>query len=159
MSHPASERGRIAAFLLLLAAAPVGCAGIQRPGPGPTARGPMPLPASAPSREAGRPAAVVDVRGCDPAGKAVVVVERDASGRPSRWRYFARRGHHGSRALTCEAADRNGDGKVDARYFYGAGGRLVLEQRDMDFDGEAEFVADYSQFPTRAPRARAHDVN
>jgi hypothetical protein len=118
----------------------------------------MPLPASPVARGGGRPI-VVDARGCDPAGKSIVVVERDAAGRPTRWRYFARRGHGASRLLTCEAADRNADGKIDTRYFYGAGGRLVLEQRDMDFDGQAEFVADYSQFPTRAPRARTHDVN
>jgi hypothetical protein len=73
-----------------------------------------------------------------------------------RWRYFAI--HHGRRAMTCEAADANGDGKIDARYFYGPSGRLVLEQRDLDFDGKAEVVADYSQFKPRRPTARGHRV-
>jgi hypothetical protein len=148
-----SWAGLIAALALIV----VGCAAQQRKPAAPAPRASMPLPATP---AGGRPA-VVDTHGCDPAGKAVVVVERDASGRPSRWRYFApaRRGHRAPRALTCEAADRNGDGKIDTRYFYGAGGRLVLEQRDMDFDGNAEFVADYSQFPTRAPRTRSHDLN
>ncbi|HEX4405896.1 MAG TPA: hypothetical protein VH560_13760 [Polyangia bacterium] len=101
----------------------------------------------------------VDTRACEPAGKSVVVVARDADGRPERWRYFETR--HGHRALTCEAADNNGDGKVDARYFYNHSGHLVLEQRDLDFDGNAEFVADYSQFKFAAhtPRARSRDGN
>ena len=95
-----------------------------------------------------------DFAACEPVGKAVVVVERDAEGRPVRWRYFATR--HGRRALTCEAADANGDGKIDARYFYDSSGRLVLEQRDLDFDGRAEVVADYSQFQPRRRLVRAH---
>ncbi|HTA19133.1 MAG TPA: hypothetical protein VK989_07555 [Polyangia bacterium] len=105
------------------------------------------------------PRAHVDTRACEPAGKSVVVVARDAEGRPERWRYFETR--HGRRALTCEAADSNGDGKVDARYFYNRSGRLVLEQRDLDFDGHAEVVADYSQFKFAAhtARPRAHDGN
>jgi hypothetical protein len=99
------------------------------------------------------PHAKVDTSACEPAGKVVVVVARDAAGRPDRWRYFAT--HHGRRLLTCEAADSNGDGRVDARYFYDASGRLVLEQRDLDFDGNAEIVADYSQFKPRRPVVRA----
>lgn len=105
------------------------------------------------------PRAHVDTSACEPAGKSVVVVARDADGRPERWRYFETR--HGRRTLTCEAADSNGDGKVDARYFYDRGGRLVLEQRDLDFDGHAEVVADYSQFQFAAhtTRARSRDGN
>jgi hypothetical protein len=106
-------------------------------------------------------ASTVDTRGCDPSGKSIVVIERDAQGRACRWRYFAlvRSGHRDVRVLTCEAADRNGDGKVDARYFYDAHEKLVLEQRDMDFDGRAEFVADYSRFPTQGSLVRARDVS
>jgi hypothetical protein len=99
------------------------------------------------------PHAKVDTSACDPAGKSVVVVGRDADGRPNRWRYFAM--HHGRRVLTCEAGDANGDGKIDARFFYAPSGRLVLEQRDLDFDGHAEIVADYSQFQPRRPIVRA----
>ena len=95
------------------------------------------------------PHAHVDTSACEPAGKTIVVVGRDADGRPNRWRYFAAR--HGHRWLACEAADANGDGKIDARYFYDPSGRLVLEQRDLDFDGHAEIVADYSQFNPRRP--------
>src|SRR5260221_12415 len=102
------------------------------------------------------PRAKVDTSACDPAGKVVVVVARGADGRPHRWRYFATR--HGRRLLTCEAADGNGDGRVDARFFYDASGRLVLEQRDLDFDGNAEIVADYSQFHPRRPVVRARDL-
>ncbi len=61
----------------------------------------------------------------------------------------------------CEAADRNGDGKVDARYFYDTREKLVYEQRDMDFDGRAEFVADDSRFPklpAKSSLVRARDV-
>jgi hypothetical protein len=154
MSYAGSKHGLAAAGLTLLLSTALGCVSLPHAAAGPAPRSQMALPAATPVR-----AAVVDTRGCDPAGKAVVIVERDATGRPSRWRYFApaRRGHHGPRALTCEAADRNGDGKVDTRYFYGAGGRLVLEQRDMDFDGQAEFVADYSQFPTRARHERTQN--
>lgn len=98
----------------------------------------------------------VDTSACEPAGKSIVVLERDADGRPTRWRYFAT--HHGRRLLTCEAADANGDGKVDARYYYDPSGRLVLEQRDLDFDGNAEIVADYSQFKPRRPVVHARHI-
>jgi hypothetical protein len=90
------------------------------------------------------PRAAVDTTACSPAGKSVVIAARDRSGKPSRWRYLTT--IHGRRSLACEAVDTNGDGKIDARYFYDKAGRLVLEQRDLDFDGRAEVVADYSQF-------------
>jgi hypothetical protein len=128
----------------------------------------MPMPAASPAHaEAATqpdwrdddvplaPHAHVDTSACEPARKSIVVVERDAAGRPARWRYFALR--RGRRVMTCEAADANGDGKVDARYFYDSSGRLVLEQRDLDFDGHAEVVADYSQFKPRRPVAHAHE--
>jgi hypothetical protein len=60
--------------------------------------------------------------------------------------------------MSCEAADANSDGKIDARYFYDPNGRLVLEQRDLDFDGRAEVVADYSIFKPHRPVVRAHSV-
>jgi hypothetical protein len=153
MPSPRSGRNLFAAALALTASALLGCSAAQRL-PVTARPAAMPLPATR------GPAAMVDPRGCDPAGKSIVVVERDGNGRPSRWRYFATsRRQHRARVLTCEAADRNSDGKIDTRYFYGAGGRLVLEQRDMDFDGQAEFVADYSQFPTRGQPVHGHDVN
>ncbi|MDB4982217.1 MAG: hypothetical protein JWM82_2969 [Myxococcales bacterium] len=135
---------------LALSFSAIACAGAQPPAPVTPAA--MALPELA--------ASTVDTRGCEPAGKRISVVERDAHGRPCRWRYFAlvRRGHHNDRVLTCEAADRNGDGKIDARYFYDAREKLVYEQRDMDFDGRAEFVADYSRFPTKGSLVRARDV-
>ena len=130
------------------------CGGPQGPAPA-TPATTMPLPTLA--------APTVDTRGCEPAGKSIVVIERDTHGHPCRWRYFAvvRRAHHNDhplRVLTCEAADRNGDGKIDARYFYDARAKLVFEQRDMDFDGRAEFVVDYSRFPTQGSLVRARDV-
>jgi hypothetical protein len=130
---------------------------------GPASEMAMPAPSSAARAEPLRPdrdddlplppRAHVNVAACEPAGKSVVVSERDAGGRPVRWRYFSTR--HGRRLLTCEAVDANGDGRVDARYFYGAGGRLVLEQRDLDFDGHAELEADYSQFQPQRRVAHA----
>jgi hypothetical protein len=102
------------------------------------------------------PRAHVDQSLCAPAHKVIVVVGRDDAGRPNRWRYFATR--HGRRFLSCEAADANGDGKIDARYFYDPSGRLVLEQRDLDFDGTPEVVADYSQFIPRRPVVRARSL-
>jgi hypothetical protein len=158
MSSHGNARRPFVAALALIAAAALGCGAPQRRA---AASRPavMPLPAPPTPRDSGR-AAVVDPRGCDPAGKSIVVVERDGGGRPVRWRYFApARRPRRARVLTCEAADRNGDGRIDTRYFYGAGGRLVLEQRDMDFDGQAEFVADYSQFPARGQVARPRDLN
>jgi hypothetical protein len=153
------------ALALALALAPmglgaVGCGGPQKKPPAAPVEMALPDPfrpvPPAPARSDWRddavppaPHAHVDTSACDPAGKAIVVVGRDADGRPNRWRYFATR--HGRRWLACEAADANGDGRIDARYFYDASGRLVLEQRDLDFDGQPEVVADYSQF---APRPR-----
>jgi hypothetical protein len=102
------------------------------------------------------PHAHVDPSLCEPAHKVVVVVGRDDTGRPNRWRYFATR--HGRRWLSCEAADANGDGKIDARYFYDPSGRLVMEQRDLDFDGTPEVVADYSQFKPRRPVVHARNL-
>ena len=148
-----------------LALTSVGC-GTSSPPPAASA-GEMPLPdrtvaaSSGPRADADwrddvplAPRAHVDTSACEPAGKSIVVVAREADGRPSRWRYFATR--HGRRTLTCEAADANGDGKIDARYFYDSSGRLVLEQRDLDFDGHAEVTADYSQFQPRRRLVRAH---
>jgi hypothetical protein len=90
----------------------------------------------------------LDRQGCDPSGKATVVTQKGADGQVNRWRFFAvvRRGAGTARVLKCEASDNNGDGYVDARYFYDDRGRLTLEQRDLDFDGRAEVVADYSHF-------------
>jgi hypothetical protein len=96
--------------------------------------------------------AKVDLTSCEPAGKAIAVVHRDSNGSPDRWRYYrptkqpTRRGHRTFQVLTCELADVNHDGKIDARFFYAADGLLILEQRDLDFDGRPEVVADYSQF-------------
>jgi hypothetical protein len=151
MNMSVKSTASVPVLTALALAAAAACGGSQPP----TAATPattMALPALA--------ASTVDTRGCEPAGKSVVVIERDSKGRPCRWRYFAlvRRGHHSERVLTCEAADRNGDGKIDARYFYDARGKLVLEQRDMDFDGRAEFVADYTRFPTHGSLVRARAV-
>jgi hypothetical protein len=150
MKSRGSRRAAVA-FVFFVVGPGLGCAAARRP------------PVEAPRDEASRaappsredrpvPAVVappvsVASTACEPRGKAVVVVARDAAGRPSRWRYFAPARHGQRGALTCEAADSNGDGKVDARYFYGRGGRLVREQRDLDFDGRDELVADYSHFP------------
>jgi hypothetical protein len=160
---------RSTVFLALAIGPGLGCAERQHPAAATPAEMPMPTPAatSAPLAHAPdvdddvplAPRAHVDMRACEPMGKQVVVVARDAEGRPERWRYFETR--HGRRTLTCEAADSNGDGKIDARYFYGHGGRLILEQRDLDFDGHAEVTADYSQFNlaahTTRTRARARN--
>jgi hypothetical protein len=143
-----SRRDVRGAVVCLLASVTLGCGtAASKPAAAP---GEMAMPEPTPA------AAHVDTRACEPAGKAITVVARDAEGRPTKWRYFAT--HHGRRVLTCEAADANGDGRIDARYFYDASGRLVLEQRDLDFDGHAEIVADYSQFKPRRPLARAHRV-
>ena len=102
------------------------------------------------------PHAHVDTSACEPAGKTVVAIGHDAAGRANRWRYFAT--SHGRRYISCEAADANGDGQIDARYFYEPSGRLVMEQRDLDFDGQAEIVADYSQFKPRRPVVHARNL-
>jgi hypothetical protein len=146
--------------LLLAALAPLGCAETQEKEPATPAEMALPVLAAAPAHEDDgeprAPARPLDTRGCEPRGKSITVVHRDQDGHADRWRYFqsVRRAHRTFHVLTCELADNNHDGKVDARYFYGARGRLVLEQRDLDFDGRAEFVADYSQFSSLSP-ARA----
>jgi hypothetical protein len=158
--------------LVLPALATPGCGTTQQKEAASPAVMPMPEPSQAPvARDDSRngnandwrdddvppaPHARVDTSACEPAGKSIVVVARDAEGRPNRWRYFATR--HGHRWLSCEAADANGDGQIDARYFYDPSGRLVLEQRDLDFDGHAEVVADYSQFKPRRPVVRARHL-
>jgi hypothetical protein len=168
MKSPALVRRAIRNAVATLAFAPLlACGGPQHKQAATPAEMPMPEAMRAPVAHApdvdddvpAAPRAHVDTRACEPAGKAVVVVGRDADGRPERWRYFETR--HGRRTLTCEAADSNGDGKIDARYFYNRSGRLVLEQRDLDFDGNAEVVADYSQFKFAAhtTRPRARDGN
>jgi hypothetical protein len=154
--------------LILPALAAPGCGASQRKEAAAPAVMPMPEPAHAPVAHDGSqndwrdddvppaPHARVDTSACEPAGKSIVVVGRDDQGRPNRWRYFATR--HGHRWLACEAEDANGDGQIDARYFYDPSGRLVLEQRDLDFDGHAEVVADYSQFKPRRPVVRARHL-
>jgi hypothetical protein len=99
------------------------------------------------AREAPR-GPTLDRQGCDPKGHASVVVEQGANGKPAVWRYYVEVKRHGgsARVLKCEASDNNGDGFIDARFFYDDNGQLVLEQRDLDFDGHAEVVADYSHF-------------
>jgi hypothetical protein len=159
---------RLMASAVLAAAA--GCGGPQRPAVTSAAAPPvMALPeqrtVSAPRdpRDADaprQPVINIDPRRCNPAGKTIVVVGRDADGHPNRWHYFAyeHRAHQKVRVLTCEAADTNGDGRVDTRYFYASNGKLVLEQRDMDYDGQTVFVADYSQFSKRHLLVHARDV-
>jgi hypothetical protein len=90
----------------------------------------------------------LDRQGCDPTGKASVVVQKGPTGEPSAWKYFAvvKRGASAKKVLKCEAVDNNADGYVDARFFYDDNGQLLIEQRDLDFDGHAEVVADYSHF-------------
>jgi hypothetical protein len=102
----------------------------------------------------------LDRAGCDPTGKATVVTQKGPDGQINRWRYYTmvRRGGTSVRVMKCEAADTNGDGYVDARHFYDDRGQLTLEQRDLDFDGRAEVVADYSQF-SYGHLKQAHDVN
>jgi hypothetical protein len=101
--------------------------------------------AAHPAREAPRGPAL-DRQGCDPKGKLTLVTQQGGQGEPTIWRYYAPGKHGGARVLRCEAADNNGDGFVDARFFYDEAGQLVLEQRDLDFDGHAEVIADYSHF-------------
>lgn len=102
----------------------------------------------------------LDRAGCDPTGKATVVTAKGPDGQVNRWRYYAmvRRGGTSVKVLKCEAADTNGDGYVDARHFYDDRGQLTLEQRDLDFDGRAEVIADYSQF-SYGNLKQARDVN
>jgi hypothetical protein len=102
----------------------------------------------------------LDRAGCDPTGKATVVTQKGADGQIKSWRYYTmvRRGGTSARVLKCEAADTNGDGYVDARHFYDDRGQLTLEQRDLDFDGRAEVIADYSQF-SYGHLKQARDVN
>lgn len=90
----------------------------------------------------------LDRQGCDPTGKASVVIQKGPTGEPNAWRYFAvvKRGGASKKVMKCEAVDNNADGYVDARFFYDDNGQLMLEQRDLDFDGHAEVVADYSHF-------------
>jgi len=162
-----ARSGAVDAALALALSISAGCASAPTPRPAPVAQMPLPDTTRAAPRAEARadwrdddvppaPHAKVDTRACEPAGKTVVVAARDADGHPDRWRYFETR--HGRRLLTCEAADANGDGKIDARYFYDASGRLVLEQRDLDFDGHAEIVADYSQFKPRRPAVHARHL-
>jgi hypothetical protein len=101
--------------------------------------------AARPAREAPRGPAL-DRQGCDPKGHFTLVTQQGGKGEPTIWRYYAAGKHGGARVLRCEAADNNGDGFVDARFFYDEAGQLVLEQRDLDFDGHAEVIADYSHF-------------
>jgi hypothetical protein len=100
-----------------------------------------------PAREAPR-GPTLDRQGCDPKNRFSLVVQQGANGEPTVWRYYATVKHGGAstRVLRCEASDNNGDGFVDARFFYDDAGQLVLEQRDLDFDGHAEVIADYSHF-------------
>jgi hypothetical protein len=90
----------------------------------------------------------LDRQGCDPTGKATVQIKNGPNGQPAQWRYFAvvKRKGGPARVMKCEALDNNNDGFVDARFFYDDNGQLILEQRDLDFDGHAEVVADYSHF-------------
>jgi hypothetical protein len=88
----------------------------------------------------------LDRQGCDPKGHFTLVTQQGAKGEPTKWLYYSVPKHGAARVLRCEAADNNGDGFVDARFFYDETGALVLEQRDLDFDGHAEVIADYSHF-------------
>jgi hypothetical protein len=109
---------------------------------------PVPLARPArPLKEAPR-GPTLDRQGCDKKGKLTVVEEPGPNGKTAIWRYYAQVKHGGTttRVLKCEASDNNGDGFIDARFFYDDNGQLVLEQRDLDFDGHAEVITDYSRF-------------
>jgi len=145
-------RGALAA-LMFVTAAGAGCASSGSASSTQTASAlkasepDRPMSAMSSKRPPGR-GPTLDRQGCDPNGKAQVVVQKTDDCKGTRWLYYqnARRGTGVARVLRCEAADTNGDGYVDARYFYDAQGQLMLEQRDLDFDGHAEVIADYSHF-------------
>jgi hypothetical protein len=144
----------------VLAVASLGCAAHHRATPVAAAKPAALTVAAAPgSAPAGQPedapaprkfgtGPTLDRQGCDPTGKATVVIKKGADGQPTSWKYFGvvKRGGASTRVLKCEAVDNNGDGYVDARFFYDDRSNLVLEQRDLDFDGHAEVIADYSHF-------------
>jgi hypothetical protein len=113
----------------------------------PVASARTPKPEARPAREAPK-GPTLDRQGCDPKGRLTLVVQNGTDGQPSVWRYYAtfKRGGVPVRVLKCEASDNNGDGFIDARFFFDDNGQLVLEQRDLDFDGHAEVIADYSHF-------------
>jgi hypothetical protein len=150
MKDPRRLPGAVALALLL--ALPAACASFrsargtaEAPGGSATTAADAPIAhAARPGREAPR-GPTLDRQGCDPKGTFTLVTQQGAKGEPTYWRYYATP-KHGARVLRCEAADNNGDGFVDARFFYDDAGQLVLEQRDLDFDGHAEVIADYSHF-------------
>lgn len=144
-------RGVATAAVLVVAS--VGCASSRSVGSGTSGGASGSTVADAPVRRPihGKQAAsgpTLDRQGCDPTGKATVQIKNGPSGQPNSWRYFAvvKRKGGAARVLKCEALDNNNDGFVDARFFYDDYGQLVLEQRDLDFDGHAEVIADYSHF-------------
>jgi hypothetical protein len=141
------------ASLGALVAGSLGCASSQ-PAPVASARPAALTVAATSARQADAPAPrkfgkgpTLDRQGCEPTGKATMVEKKGPDGVVA-WRYFAvvKRGVASVRVLKCEAVDNNGDGYVDARFFYDDRSNLVLEQRDLDFDGHAEVIADYSHF-------------
>jgi hypothetical protein len=147
-----------AALVAALLGVPLGCASTsQQSGsatagsPGEIADAPIKMKHLSKGRQASASPAkgpTLDRQGCDPTGKASVVVQKGPTGEPNAWKYFAvvKRGAATKKVLKCEAVDNNADGYVDARFFYDDNGQLLLEQRDLDFDGHAEVVADYSHF-------------
>jgi len=149
MKFPARLVGAPAlAFLLML---PAGCAssrsakGAGTPGGSSETVGDLALTRPAHPVAKAPLGPTLDRQGCDPKGHFTLVTQQGAKGEPTTWRYYSVP-KHGPRVLRCEAADNNGDGFVDARFFYDESGALVLEQRDLDFDGHAEVIADYSHF-------------
>ena len=152
--------GRVvsAPVLVLLLVLPAACATSRstrvaaKSASGDTAAAPASTPVASAhpalaKREAPR-GPILDRQGCDPKGKATVVVQKGGDGQATVWRYYlnVKKGGSTTRVLKCEAADNNGDGFIDARFFFDDNGQLVLEQRDLDFDGHAEVIADYSHF-------------
>ncbi|HVU51604.1 MAG TPA: hypothetical protein VHL80_13005 [Polyangia bacterium] len=152
LPRPLAGAPALALYPVLLSALPLACATSRAGHP---AAGAASSPTAAADLSITKPARpsrptplgpTLDRQGCDPKGKLTLVVQQGAKGEPTIWRYYAAGKHGGARVLRCEASDNNGDGFVDARFFYDEAGQLVLEQRDLDFDGHAEVIADYSHF-------------
>ncbi len=75
---------------------------------------------------------------CDPKGKRVITMDLNGDGRPDTWKYYAKAA--GQELLTCTQRDLNFDGTADISSHFDARGGRLIEELDLDFDGQPDRV-------------------
>lgn len=92
-----------------------------------------------PKNAGGDAGAKIDATLCEPEGKRVETYDLNKDGKPDIWRYF--KTANGQQYLSCKQIDFDRDGRKDWLVAYDAGGKILYQKADFDFDGKFDMAA------------------